>query len=183
MRREGEATLLSNLLDVATRTALLSAEEETALARAAVAGSQPAFDRLLAAHVRLVLSIAHSLRKYGLPMEDLVGEGLVGLVEAARRFDPERGVRLGTYAAKAIRASMRRYTLAHRRIVRLPSTRDGRKLLANLRRAQHAPTAAGVRQLQPIQLLVQAGVQHVYQPAVAARGPAAAGSSAGRHHV
>ncbi len=115
---------------------MLSAEAEPQLALAAQQGSQQAFDALLKAHLRLVLTIAHDFRTYGLPVDDLVSEGLLGLVEAARRFDSTRGVRLAAYAAWWIRAYMRRYTLTNRRIVRMPSSRSGRKLLANLRSTQ-----------------------------------------------
>lgn len=127
---------ISPMLRAAQQAPLLSAEEEKKLAGRAQAGDESAFNRLLGAHFRLVLAIAHELRSYGLPMDELVAEGMLGLVEAARRFDPERGVRLAVYAAWWIRAYMRRYTLSNRRIVRPPSTRHGRKLLANLRKTQ-----------------------------------------------
>jgi len=122
---------------VAARCApMLSEEDEQRLARQAAAGSQASFRTLLKCHLRLVLAIAHEFRAYGLPLEDLAGEGMLGLVEAARRYDPERGVRLAVYAAWWIRAYIRRYTISNRRIVRTPSSRNGRKLLAGLRRAQ-----------------------------------------------
>lgn len=88
------------------------------------------------------MAIAHEQRSYGLPVEELVAEGMLGLVEAARRFDQERGVRLAVYAAWWIRAYTRRFTLGNRRIVRPPSTRHGRKLLSNLRKTQRKLEAA-----------------------------------------
>jgi len=115
---------------------MLSAAEERQLAREAGEGSDQAFQALLESHLRLVLSIAHEFSTYGLPLDELVAEGMLGLVEAARRFDPERGVRLAGYAAWWIRAYVRRHTICNRRIVRTPSSRHGRKLLANLRRTQ-----------------------------------------------
>jgi RNA polymerase sigma-32 factor len=115
---------------------MLSSTDELRLAKQASAGSDASFERLLRSHLRLVLTIAHEFSAYGLPLEDLAGEGMLGLVEAARRFDPDRGVRLAAYAAWWIRAYMRRYTIFNRRIVRAPSSRHGRKLLANLRRTQ-----------------------------------------------
>lgn len=127
---------IQSLLQAAHRAPLLSAEEEIQLSKRAKQGDHAAFDRLIAAHFRLVVAIAHELRSYGLPLEELVAEGMLGLVEAARRFDDDRGVRLAVYAAWWIRAYMRRYTLSNRRIVRPPSTRHGRKLLANLRKTQ-----------------------------------------------
>ena len=119
---------------------MLTAEEELRLARDANAGSAQGFERLLKSHLRLVLTIAHEFSTYGLPLEDLVSEGMLGLVEAARRFEHERGVRLAAYAAWWIRAYMRRYTIYNRRIVRTPSSRHGRRLLANLRKTQRALT-------------------------------------------
>jgi RNA polymerase sigma-32 factor len=127
---------LDALLKAAKKAPMLSAEEELKLAKEAGAGSSLGFERLLKSHLRLVLTIAHEFSAYGLPLDDLVSEGLLGLCEAARRYDPERGVRLAAYAAWWIRAYMRRYTIFNRRIVRTPSSRHGRKLLANLRRVQ-----------------------------------------------
>jgi RNA polymerase sigma-32 factor len=69
-------------------------------------------------------------------MEDLIAEGNLGLVEAARRFDRDKGTRFSTYAAWWVRALIRRYTLANRRIVGAPSTRNGRKLWSTLRETQ-----------------------------------------------
>lgn len=124
------------LFAAAKRAPVLSAQDELRLAQEAQAGSEQSFERLLQAHLRLVLTLAREFSSYGLPLEELVSEGLLGLVEAARRFEPERGVRLAAYAAWWIRAYMRRYTIFNRRIVRTPSSRHGRKLLANLRRTQ-----------------------------------------------
>lgn len=127
---------LDALVRAARKAPMLSAAEETELAFKAREGSEQAFERLLKSHLRLVLTIAHEFSAYGLPLEDLASEGSLGLVEAARRYDPERGVRLAAYAAWWIRAYMRRYTIFNRRIVRTPSSRHGRRLLANLRKTQ-----------------------------------------------
>jgi len=135
IRNERESGVFA-MSHAARKSPMLSAEQELELARAAQAGSEQAFEQLLRAHFRLVLSIARELGRYGLPADELVSEGMLGLVEAARRFDPDRGVRLAAYAAWWIRAYMRRYTIENRRIVRAPSSRHGRKLLANLRRTQ-----------------------------------------------
>ena len=130
------------LLQAAKSAPVLSAEVEADLARQAQQGSSRASEILLNAHLRLVLTIARDFTRYGVPFEDLVGEGLLALVEASRRFDPERGVRLAAYAAWSIRAYMRRHTLDNRRIVRAPSSRHGRTVLANLRRTQRDLTQA-----------------------------------------
>jgi RNA polymerase sigma-32 factor len=122
---------------------MLGRDEEIRLARSARAGDQRAFDRLIHAHMPLVHSIAWQYRSYGSPREDLLSEALLGLVKATRAFDSERGVRLATYAALWIRAYLRRYTLDNRRIVRGPSTRNARKVLAGLRRAERTLAPLG----------------------------------------
>lgn len=114
----------------------LDADEERALARAARSGNARAFDRLVRAHLRLVFAMVAEHPSYGAPTSDLTAEGMLGLVCAARRFDPDRGVRLATYATHWIRAYLRRYTLRTRRIVGPPSTRVGRAVLFNLGRAE-----------------------------------------------
>jgi RNA polymerase sigma-32 factor len=119
-------------LDAAAATPLLTAAEEQQLARAAQSGDASAFERLVASHLRLVFSIAYAYRRHQLPLDELVSEGLIGLVIACRRFDPERGTRLAPYAAQWIRARLRHFTLSNRRIVRTPSTRNARTLLAQL---------------------------------------------------
>lgn len=121
---------------VAAKAPLLTAEEEAHLARAAQAGGKPEVDALVRSHLRLVLSIASQFRCRGVELDDLVSEGLLGLIHAVDRFDPDRGVRLATYAAWWIRAHVRRFTISNRRIVRPPSTRHARKILSNLRTTQ-----------------------------------------------
>ena len=124
---------LQRLRSMAGSAPFLSAQQEGELAREVVAGSSAALDRLLRAHLRLVLSMANEYAgSSACAKDELVSEGLLGLVEAARRFDPERGTRFAAYAAWWIRAYMRRYSLFNRRIVRAPSTRAARLLLANL---------------------------------------------------
>lgn len=131
---------------------MLTADEELRLARAAQAGGIPERDALVRSHLRLVLSIVADFRQHSVELDDLVSEGLLGLVEAVRRFDPDRGVRLAAYAAWWIRAYVRRYTLVNRRIVRPPATRNSRKVLAHLRTVQRdltqqhgeAPSSADV---------------------------------------
>ncbi len=151
------------LLEAAKRAPVLSAEEELALAHQAQSGSNAAFEALLRAHLRLVLTIAHEFGAYGLPLDELVSEGLVGLCEAARRFEPDRGVRLAAYGAWWIRAFMRRYTISNRRIVRTPSSRHGRKLLANLRRTQRemAQASGSAPDAHAVALALGVGVRDV----------------------
>jgi RNA polymerase sigma-32 factor len=127
---------LQQLRSLAGRAPYLSAQQEAKLTREVATGSQPALDRLLRAHFRLVLSMANEYASGHCAKDELVSEGLLGLVEAARRFDPERGTRFAAYAAWWIRAYMRRYALCNRRIVRAPSTRAARRLLSNLPRLE-----------------------------------------------
>lgn len=120
----------------ARRDGMLSRAEEHRLARLAKQGDAAAFDRLVRAHIPLVFAIAHEFRAYGLPPDELVSEGLLGLVKAARDFDSEHGTRLATYAAWWIRARIRSFTVSNRRIVRGSSTRAARKLMSRLRRTE-----------------------------------------------
>ncbi len=115
---------------------MLEAEEERAAIRRFQAGERAALDRVVRAHLRLVLSIVERYAHHGVPMEDLIGEGIVGLMEAARRFEDEKGTRFGTYAAWWVRAYVRRYALQNRRIVATPSTRAARRVLWGMRRAE-----------------------------------------------
>src|SRR5689334_9567800 len=82
----------------------LSREEETALVLRARAGDRRAADRLTVAHLRDVVHVAKRHRAYGMPLADLIGEGSLGLLRALEKFDPDRGVRFGTYAAHWIRS-------------------------------------------------------------------------------
>jgi RNA polymerase sigma-32 factor len=117
------------------REALLSREEEHDLAvRWRDQGDERALHRLVRAYARLVVAAASRFRHYGLPMGDLVQEGNVGLMQAAARFEPERGVRFSTYAAWWIRSAMQDYILRNWSIVRTGTTAAQKALFFNLRR-------------------------------------------------
>jgi RNA polymerase sigma factor (sigma-70 family) len=107
-------------LDQIARHPLLSADEERRLARLAHAGDRAARDRLVESNLRLVVTIARRHARAGVEPLDLIQEGNIGLMEAAARFDPSRGVRFATYAAWWIRSSVRRAILAESGPVRLP---------------------------------------------------------------
>lgn len=109
--------------------ALLGAEEERALAVRAEAGDDDAMERLVTSHLRFVVKIARSYRGWGLPMSDLVQEGTLGLVQAVRRFDPDRGIRLSTYAAWPVRAAIQEAALRSWSVVRL-GTSNAQKTMA-----------------------------------------------------
>jgi len=119
----------------AMNTPLLEAEEETALARAwKEKGDEKALHELTVAYMRLVAALASKFRQYGLPYGDLVQEGAVGLMQAAERFDPDRGVRFSTYASWWVRASIQNYVLRNWSIVRTGTTSAHKSLFFNLRR-------------------------------------------------
>ena len=111
---------------------MLDAATERVLVASFRAGSDEALRRLLLSHLRLVRSIAKKYCGHGVSLEDLIGEGHLGLIEAARRFDPERGTRFSTYAAWWVRAYVRRFSLTNRRIVVPPSTRNARRIVSKL---------------------------------------------------
>jgi len=126
---------LAPFLAMADRYPMLSAEEEKRLVRAWQSrGDEQALDKLVGSHLRLVIRIARDNGGYGLPIGDLIGEGNVGLLQAADRFDPERGVRFATYAAWWIRAMIREYALYSRSLVKMGTTAAQKKLFFNLGR-------------------------------------------------
>jgi RNA polymerase sigma-32 factor len=114
---------------------LLTRDHEFELAqRWRSAGDTAALHELVRAYTRLVVSIAARFRHYGLPVGDLVQEGNVGLMQAAARFEPDRGVRFSTYAAWWIRSAMQDYVLRNWSIVRTGTTAAQKSLFFNLRR-------------------------------------------------
>ena len=131
-RRTETTSELTSLRRAAANAPVLSAEIERELARAAQLGDADALNRLVCSHIRFVFSIAADYLRFGVPLDELVSEGMLGLLMAARRFDPERGVRLSAYAAYWIRMKLRRFTLHNRRMVRPPSSRRARAIMASL---------------------------------------------------
>ncbi|MFW6051680.1 MAG: sigma-70 family RNA polymerase sigma factor [Myxococcota bacterium] len=128
---------IDHLRRQAAKAPILDLETERELVTQLADGSHRALERLVASHMRLVLSIADRYAQRGVAFEDLVSEGAVGLMEAAKRFDPAKGTRFGTYAAWWVRAYVRRHALQNRRIVGAPSTRNARRILWGLRRTEH----------------------------------------------
>lgn len=126
---------LAPFMEMADRYPMLNADEEKRLALAwQERGDRQALDKLVGSHLRLVIKIARDNSGYGLPIGDLIGEGNVGLLQAADRFDPERGVRFATYAAWWIRAMIREYALYTRSLVKMGTTAAQKKLFFNLSR-------------------------------------------------
>lgn len=124
---------------------LLSPDEEKALAvRYVESGDVGAAARLVTAHLRLVVKIAYEYRRAYRNMMDLIQEGNMGLMQAVKKYDPYRGVKLSSYAAWWIRAYMLRYILANFRLVKLGTTQAQRKLFFNLNKEKARLTALGI---------------------------------------
>ena len=113
---------------------MLSAEDEFALAtRLQKNNDLEAAKQLILSHMRLVVSIARGYSGYGLPQADLIQEGNIGLMKAVRKFDPERGVRLVSFAMHWIKAEIHEYIVRNWRLVKIATTKAQRKLFFNLR--------------------------------------------------
>ncbi|MBK1647947.1 RNA polymerase sigma factor RpoH [Rhabdochromatium marinum] len=116
---------------------VLTLEEERSLAeRLRDHGDMEAARRLVLSHLRFVIRIARGYMGYGLPLPDLIQEGTVGLMKAVRRFEPDVGVRLVSFAVHWIRAEIHEYILRNWRIVKVATTKAQRKLFFNLRSAK-----------------------------------------------
>jgi RNA polymerase sigma-32 factor len=116
---------------------MLDAETELALARAwRDDGDEKALHRLVNAYMRLAIAMAARYRRYGAPMPDLIQEAGVGLMKAAEKFDPDRGVRFSTYAVWWIKASIQDYVMRNWSMVRTGSTSSQKALFFNLRRVR-----------------------------------------------
>jgi RNA polymerase sigma-32 factor len=121
----------------AMKAELLDAETEVRLARAwRDMRDEQALHRLITAYMRLAISMAAKFRRYGAPMNDLIQEASLGLMKAADKFDPERGVRFSTYAVWWIKASIQDYVMRNWSMVRTGSTSSQKALFFNLRRVQ-----------------------------------------------
>jgi RNA polymerase sigma-32 factor len=125
---------LDAYISAANRLPLLTPEEELKLARRLREnGDVQAAGQLVLSHLRLVISIARQYLGYGLPHGDLIQEGNVGLMKAVKRFDPDQGVRLVSYAMHWIKAEIHEYILKNWRMVKVATTKAQRKLFFNLR--------------------------------------------------
>ena len=125
---------LDHYIQAVNRFPLLTQEQETALGRRWREHEDiDAARELVLSHLRLVVAGSRNYLGYGLPQADLIQEGNVGLMKAVRRFDPERGVRLVSFALHWIRAEMHEYILRNWRLVKLATTKAQRKLFFNLR--------------------------------------------------
>ena len=137
---------LESYIQTVNRFPLLSAEEERTLARRfRDADDLEAARQLVVSHLRLVVAVARGYLGYGLPHADLIQEGNIGLMKAVKRFDPERGVRLVSFAIHWIKAEMHEYILRNWRLVKVATTKAQRKLFFNLRSMKTglAPLSSG----------------------------------------
>jgi len=123
----------SSFIDYIRREPRLSRAEETELARRAWEGDAQAASRLIVSHLRFVLHIARRYGRNGLPIGDLLQEGTVGLIEAVRRFNPDRDVQLSSYAVWWIRAAMQDYVIRSRSLVRIGTTAAQKSMFFTLR--------------------------------------------------
>ena len=137
---------LDHYIQSVNRFPLLTAEQEGDLARRwHETQDVDAARQLVLSHLRLVVAVSRNYVGYGLPQGDLIQEGNVGLMKAVKRFDPERGVRLVSFALHWIRAEMHEYILRNWRLVKVATTKAQRKLFFNLRSMKssaHALTTA-----------------------------------------
>lgn len=126
---------LESYIRAANAWPMLTAEEERELAeKLHYEGSLEAAKRLILSHLRFVVHIARNYSGYGLPQADLIQEGNIGLMKAVRRFNPEVGVRLVSFAVHWIKAEIHEYVLRNWRIVKVATTKAQRKLFFNLRK-------------------------------------------------
>ena len=145
-----EGTGLARYLDEIRRFPMLEQGEEYMLAkRWREHDDTQAAHKLVTSHLRLVAKIAMGYRGYGLPMNEIISEGNVGLMQAVKRFDPDRGFRLATYAMWWIRAAIQEYILHSWSLVKLGTTAAQKKLFFNLRRLKGKLGESGQGDLAP----------------------------------
>jgi len=144
---------LSRYLQEIRKFPMLTAEEENSLSRRWRDHEDiEAAHKLVTSHLRLVAKIAMGYRGYGLPVGELISEGNVGMMQAVKRFDPDRGFRLATYAMWWIRAAIQEYILHSWSLVKMGTTAAQKKLFFNLRRLKGQMQAIDDGDLQPEQV-------------------------------
>ena len=146
-------TGLSRYLEEIRRFPMLEPQEEYMLAKSwREHGDRDAAHRLVTSHLRLVAKIAMGYRGYGLPISEVISEGNVGLMQAVKRFEPEKGFRLATYAMWWIKASIQEYILRSWSLVKMGTTANQKKLFFNLRKAKSKISALQEGDLRPDQV-------------------------------
>src|SRR5438094_3741563 len=144
---------LTRYLEEIRRFPMLEPQEEYMLAKSwREHGDRDAAHRLVTSHLRLVAKIAMGYRGYGLPISEVISEGNVGLMQAVKRFEPEKGFRLATYAMWWIKASIQEYILRSWSLVKLGTTANQKKLFFNLRKAKSKICALEEGDMRPDQV-------------------------------
>ena len=144
---------LSRYLEEIRRFPMLEPQEEFMLAKSwREHGDRDAAHKLVTSHLRLVAKIAMGYRGYGLPISEIVSEGNVGLMQAVKRFEPDKGFRLATYAMWWIKAAIQEYILRSWSLVKMGTTANQKKLFFNLRKAKSKISALGEGDLKPDQV-------------------------------
>ena len=144
---------LTRYLDEIRRFPMLQPQEEYMLAKRYSEHADPeAAHQLVTSHLRLVAKIAMGYRGYGLPIGEVISEGNVGLMQAVKRFEPERGFRLATYAMWWIKASIQEYVLRSWSLVKMGTTANQKRLFFNLRKAKNKIQALDDGDLRPEQV-------------------------------
>ena len=146
---------LSRYLEEIRRFPMLEPQEEFMLAkRWREHGDRDAAHKLVTSHLRLVAKIAMGYRGYGLPISEVISEGNVGLMQAVKRFEPDKGFRLATYAMWWIKASIQEYILRSWSLVKMGTTANQKKLFFNLRKAKSKISALDEGDLRPDQVKI-----------------------------
>src|SRR6059036_778169 len=142
---------LDHYIQAVNRFPLLTAEQEQEFGRRWQANNDlDAARQLVLSHLRLVVAVSRNYMGYGLNQADLIQEGNIGLMKAVRRFDPERGVRLVSFALHWIKAEMHEYVLRNWRLVKIATTKAQRKLFFNLRSMKASSAALSVAEAKAI---------------------------------
>ncbi len=146
-------TGLTRYLEEIRRFPMLEPQEEYMLAkRWREHGDRTAAHKLVTSHLRLVAKIAMGYRGYGLPISEVISEGNVGLMQAVKRFEPEKGFRLATYAMWWIKAAIQEYILRSWSLVKMGTTANQKKLFFNLRKAKSRISALDEGDMNPEQV-------------------------------
>jgi RNA polymerase sigma-32 factor len=144
---------LSHYLEEIRRFPMLEPQQEYMLAKSwREHGDREAAHKLVTSHLRLVAKIAMGYRGYGLPISEVISEGNVGLMQAVKRFEPEKGFRLATYAMWWIKAAIQEYILRSWSLVKMGTTANQKKLFFNLRKAKSRINALDEGDLHPDQV-------------------------------
>ncbi|HEY5992998.1 MAG TPA: RNA polymerase sigma factor RpoH [Gallionellaceae bacterium] len=155
---------LEGYIQAVNRIPMLTQEEELELAtRLRRDGDLDAARQLVMSHLRLVVSVARGYAGYGLPQADLIQEGNIGLMKAVKRYDPDRGVRLVSFALHWIRAEIHEYVLRNWRLVKIATTKAQRKLFFNLRSMRQGLEALKPQQVAEIARTLNVSEQDVVE--------------------